>query len=121
MSVKKQKNQKPLRPSNFGAPTCSCREKTKSISNETAPIDEILLKNILTGKLNIVVQENYGVEYHRIGEDSLPTWSFGPSGFKLLCKNQKKMFSIGSSLKVSSFDCDFDEINQAHTYGEKGV
>ena len=55
-----------------GVPSFLCMEKGKCVSNETIRTDVLLLKNVLTEKVNFAVKENYGVEHQRIGEKSSP-------------------------------------------------
>ena len=81
----------------------------------------MLLINILKGKLIFAVKEIYGIEYQRIGENSLRTWNFRSLNFEFSMQKTEKIFSFASSSKFLGFDCDFDENNEAHTYEEKRV
>ena len=64
-------------------------------------------------KFNFAEKENYGVEYQRISENSLPTWIFRTIKTQASMQKSDKMFSFGSSSNKLGLDCDFDGINEA--------
>ena len=122
MSVRNEKYRKPLRHLIFsGVPWFFCRELEESVSIETAPIHVVLLNNILTEKFNFAVMDYYAVEYQRIRKNSRPTWYFPTIKIQACMQKSVKMFTFGSSSINLRFDCDFERINETHTYGEKGV
>ena len=93
----------------------------KFVLIETTPIGVVLLIIIFTVKLHFALKEKYGIENQRIGENSLPTLIFRTIKIQDSMQKSEKMFSFGSSSNNLRFDCDFDGLNKALTFGEKGV
>ena len=96
MSVKNEINQKPLRTVDFLDCKIFYAGNRKICLIETPPLGVVLLINILTEKPNFVVKKNYGVEYQRIGEKSLPTWISRTINIRASMQKSEKMFTLGS-------------------------
>ena len=92
MSVKNAKNQKHLCLFDFWSAKIFMRGMKKSVSIETAPVDIMLLVRFLTEKLNFAVKENYGIEYQRVGDNSLRTWNFRSINIEASMQKSEKFF-----------------------------